>query len=156
MCILKCFEEVSGLKVNYNKSKLYGIGVNEEEMMDKARWMRCGIGEYPFTYLGLHIGENMRLCKKLSIVRKVVWRFKREGGSLWVRVIKIIHGVNGGLGDVRPLGEVSARGGDKWRWKLDENGEFTVKELARLVEEKILHTESEGHETLWNKLVPKK
>ena len=24
MCILKCFEEVSGLNVNYNKSKLYG------------------------------------------------------------------------------------------------------------------------------------
>ncbi|GKB26925.1 reverse transcriptase domain, reverse transcriptase zinc-binding domain protein, partial [Tanacetum coccineum] len=45
---------------------------------------------------------------------------------------------------------------DKWRWTLNENGEFTVKELARLVEEKILHTESGGHETLWNILVPKK
>nr|GFB23861.1 RNA-directed DNA polymerase, eukaryota, reverse transcriptase zinc-binding domain protein [Tanacetum cinerariifolium] len=42
------------------------------------------------------------------------------------------------------------------RWTLDKNGEFTVKELARLVEEKILHTKSEGHETLWNILVPKK
>ncbi|GJU88692.1 putative ribonuclease H protein [Tanacetum coccineum] len=60
MCILKCFEEVFGLKVNYNKSKLYGIGVNEEEMMDMARWMGCGTGEFPFTYLGLPIGENMR------------------------------------------------------------------------------------------------
>nr|GEV56405.1 protein kinase-like domain, beta-lactamase/transpeptidase-like protein [Tanacetum cinerariifolium] len=60
MCILKCFEEVSGLKVNYNKSKLYGIGVNEDEMMDMAKWMGCGTGEFPFTYLGLPIGENMR------------------------------------------------------------------------------------------------
>ncbi|GJS23490.1 RNA-directed DNA polymerase, eukaryota, reverse transcriptase zinc-binding domain protein [Tanacetum coccineum] len=45
---------------------------------------------------------------------------------------------------------------DKWRWTLDGKGEFTVKELARLVEEKILHTKCGGHETIWNKLVPKK
>ncbi|GJT27084.1 RNA-directed DNA polymerase, eukaryota, reverse transcriptase zinc-binding domain protein [Tanacetum coccineum] len=46
--------------------------------------------------------------------------------------------------------------GDKWRWVLSEDGDFTVKELARLVEDKILHLESGGHETLWNKLVLKK
>ncbi|GKG00713.1 hypothetical protein Tco_0302403, partial [Tanacetum coccineum] len=45
---------------------------------------------------------------------------------------------------------------DKWRWALGVNGDFKVKELARLVEEKILHEESGGHETIWNKLVPKK
>ncbi|GKC67749.1 reverse transcriptase domain, reverse transcriptase zinc-binding domain protein [Tanacetum coccineum] len=60
LCILKCFEEVSGLKVNYNKSKIYGVEVNEEDMAEMARWMGCGIGEFPFTYLGLPIGENMR------------------------------------------------------------------------------------------------
>nr|GFA80447.1 reverse transcriptase domain, reverse transcriptase zinc-binding domain protein [Tanacetum cinerariifolium] len=46
--------------------------------------------------------------------------------------------------------------GDIWRWKLGEDGEFTVKDLARLIEEKIIHGESGGHETLWNNLVPKK
>ncbi|GKF38517.1 RNA-directed DNA polymerase, eukaryota, reverse transcriptase zinc-binding domain protein [Tanacetum coccineum] len=45
---------------------------------------------------------------------------------------------------------------DKWRWMLGEDGEFTVKELIRLVEEKILHVESGGQETVWNNLVPKK
>ncbi|GJR02218.1 reverse transcriptase domain, reverse transcriptase zinc-binding domain protein [Tanacetum coccineum] len=60
MCILNCFEQVSGLRVNYNKSKLYGVGVNEEELRDMARWMRCGVGEFLFTYLGLSIGDNMR------------------------------------------------------------------------------------------------
>nr|GEY75940.1 putative ribonuclease H protein At1g65750 family [Tanacetum cinerariifolium] len=38
MCILKCFKEASGLKVNYNKSKIYGIGVNDEEMTEIKRW----------------------------------------------------------------------------------------------------------------------
>ncbi|GKD40163.1 hypothetical protein Tco_1260370 [Tanacetum coccineum] len=55
-----CFEEVSGLRVNYNKSKLYGVGINEEELRDMARWMKCGTGDFPFSYLGLPIGQDMR------------------------------------------------------------------------------------------------
>ncbi|GKD72848.1 transposon TX1 uncharacterized, partial [Tanacetum coccineum] len=60
MCILKCFKVVFGLRVNYNKSKIYGIGINDEKMSDMVTWMGCDIGEFPFTYLGLPIGENMR------------------------------------------------------------------------------------------------
>ncbi|GKB45165.1 RNA-directed DNA polymerase, eukaryota, reverse transcriptase zinc-binding domain protein [Tanacetum coccineum] len=45
---------------------------------------------------------------------------------------------------------------DKWRWRLVEDGEFTVKYLARFIKEKIVRGESGGHETLWNNLVPKK
>ncbi|GJV81998.1 hypothetical protein Tco_1517868 [Tanacetum coccineum] len=44
MCILKCFEEVSDLRVNYNKSKLFGVRVNDVELREMARWMRCGLG----------------------------------------------------------------------------------------------------------------
>nr|GEW58008.1 RNA-directed DNA polymerase, eukaryota, reverse transcriptase zinc-binding domain protein [Tanacetum cinerariifolium] len=39
---------------------------------------------------------------------------------------------------------------------LDDDGEFTVKELAKFIEEKIPHTNNGGQETVWNKLVPKK
>ncbi|GJW46396.1 hypothetical protein Tco_0078042 [Tanacetum coccineum] len=45
---------------------------------------------------------------------------------------------------------------DRWRWTLCEDGEFKVKDLSRLIEEKILHVETGTQETLWNKLVPKK
>nr|GFA68584.1 reverse transcriptase domain, reverse transcriptase zinc-binding domain protein [Tanacetum cinerariifolium] len=76
MCILKCFEEVFDLRVNYNKSKLYGIGVNEREMSDMARCMGCVIGEFSFTYLGLPIGENMR-------------RVRPVGSRVWMDIIKI-------------------------------------------------------------------
>ncbi|GKC51628.1 reverse transcriptase domain, reverse transcriptase zinc-binding domain protein [Tanacetum coccineum] len=78
MCILKCFEEDSGLRVNYNKSKIYGIGVNEGEMSDMARWMRCEIGEFPFTYLGLPIRENM---KRVNAWYPVVEKFKKRLAS---------------------------------------------------------------------------
>ncbi|GKE46043.1 RNA-directed DNA polymerase, eukaryota, reverse transcriptase zinc-binding domain protein, partial [Tanacetum coccineum] len=43
-----------------------------------------------------------------------------------------------------------------WRWRLSDDGEFTVKVLARLIEEKIVRGESGGQETFWNNLVPKK
>ncbi|GKF11065.1 RNA-directed DNA polymerase, eukaryota, reverse transcriptase zinc-binding domain protein, partial [Tanacetum coccineum] len=51
----------------------------------------------------------------------------------------------------------------EWDWartirgrSLVEDGEFTVKELSKLIEENILISDVGGQETLWNKLVPKK
>ncbi|GJY82504.1 DNA helicase [Tanacetum coccineum] len=44
----------------------------------------------------------------------------------------------------------------RWRWRTFEDDTFTVKELSRLIEEKSLHVDDDGQETLWNKLVPKK
>ncbi|GKC30999.1 ribonuclease H-like domain-containing protein, partial [Tanacetum coccineum] len=58
----------------------------------------------------------------------------------------MVFGVGNGIG-LETLGV---------EWILDDDGEFRVKELARLVEEKMLHTDSGGQETIWNKLVPKK
>ncbi|GKD63991.1 kinase-like domain, beta-lactamase/transpeptidase-like protein [Tanacetum coccineum] len=60
MCIMKGFEKVSGLKVNLNKSRVYGVGVSRGEVKDMARCMRCSVGELPITYLGLPVGVCMR------------------------------------------------------------------------------------------------
>ncbi|GJZ96381.1 hypothetical protein Tco_0668715 [Tanacetum coccineum] len=199
------FEEVSGLRVNYNKSKLYEIGVNEGELSAMALWMGCSVGETPFTYIGLPIGEDMRRINSwntvvekfknrledwkaktmsfgghLTLVKSVLgkwrWRFKNEGGSLWVRVIKSIHGGSGGVDDNRWDWEREIRGRvckeldelisvlqnvvvsnncrDRWRWTIFEDGEFKIKDLSRMVEEKILHVESGRQETLWSNFVP--
>ncbi|GJR73860.1 reverse transcriptase domain, reverse transcriptase zinc-binding domain protein [Tanacetum coccineum] len=78
MCILKCFEEVSSLRVNYNKSKLYGVGVSEAQLRDMARWMKCGVGDFPFTYLGLPIGDNKR---RVGAWNLVVEKFKNRLGE---------------------------------------------------------------------------
>ncbi|GKB99769.1 reverse transcriptase domain, reverse transcriptase zinc-binding domain protein [Tanacetum coccineum] len=87
----KCFEEVSGLKVNYNKSKIYGNRVNEEDMTEMANWMRGG----------LNIGSLK--AKYMALLGKWWGRFRRDGKSLWVRVIKSIHGPSGGMGEGRAL-----------------------------------------------------
>ena len=60
MNILKCFKEVAWLKINLRKSKIYGVGVEGSELDRMACYMRCSVSEFPFTYLGLPIGLNMR------------------------------------------------------------------------------------------------
>ncbi|XP_071685671.1 uncharacterized protein [Rutidosis leptorrhynchoides] len=170
MKLLKCFENASGLKINYNKSKLFGLGVNKDEVEVLAIRVGCKIGELPFTYLGLPMGKNMnrvenwdpviekfnkrlsdwkartvsyggRLTlvksvlsslplyyfslfraplsvikileislspydegglnigslrgKNLALLGKWFWRAKTECDSLWVSVIRSIHGTNG-------------------------------------------------------------
>nr|GEW28279.1 hypothetical protein [Tanacetum cinerariifolium] len=37
---------------------------------------------------------------------------------------------------------------DRWKWSLSEDGEFTFKELSRLIEEKILVSNNGGHEMI--------
>ncbi|GJS54318.1 reverse transcriptase domain, reverse transcriptase zinc-binding domain protein [Tanacetum coccineum] len=85
--------------------------------------------------------------------------------SVWHNIVKVgeeLDGLGlefsssfvGVLGDGRDIRFWVDR--DMWRWVQVEDGVFKVKELTRLVEEKILHVESGGQETISNKLVPKK
>ncbi|GKA27831.1 hypothetical protein Tco_0713999 [Tanacetum coccineum] len=128
MCILKGFEKVSGLKINFNKSKVYGIGVSSSVVAEMARVMKCGMGELPLTYVGLPIGVSMM---RESMWMPVIEKFKKRltdwkaktmsfggGGrltlvkyvlgsvplvdhdALWCRVVRSIHGADGGEGVV--------------------------------------------------------
>lgn len=58
--VFRCFELVSGLKVNFNKTRLFGINVGEEFMSLGADFLNCRIVELPFKYLGLSIEANPR------------------------------------------------------------------------------------------------
>ncbi|KAL4565722.1 hypothetical protein LXL04_029825 [Taraxacum kok-saghyz] len=61
--ILNCFNVVSGLKVNFHKSKVFGIGVAEDETSSYASILGCEAGQFPFNYLGVPVGANMNLKK---------------------------------------------------------------------------------------------
>ena len=58
--ILTLFEVMSGLKVNYHKSMLVGINVDESWVNQTASVLSCKIGRIPFLYLGLPIGGDAR------------------------------------------------------------------------------------------------
>ena len=51
--LLACFEKLSGMKINYNKSDLITMGASEEEKTALARFFCCNIGDFPIKYLGV-------------------------------------------------------------------------------------------------------
>ncbi|XP_071693086.1 uncharacterized mitochondrial protein AtMg01250-like [Rutidosis leptorrhynchoides] len=71
MLLLKCFELSSGLKVNYSKRNLFGVGVGKNEVEMMANMFGCNVGSLPFIYLGLPIGANMtKMCSWELIIKK--------------------------------------------------------------------------------------
>lgn len=58
--MLRCFELMSGLKVNFFKSKLGGVSLNMTELHRFATILNCSTMVIPFTYLGIPIGANPR------------------------------------------------------------------------------------------------
>jgi hypothetical protein len=61
--ILRCFEFVSGLKVNFSKSSVMGVNAGDEFLCLAERFLYCSVVTVPFTYLGSHVGANPRLDK---------------------------------------------------------------------------------------------
>lgn len=80
--ILRCFELASGLKVNINKSKLFGISCSANEVEPVAGLLKCQVGSFPITYLGLPIGASMgRAVHWSPIVEKFKSKLSRWKAS---------------------------------------------------------------------------
>jgi len=58
--VLLLFKSISGLKVNFHKSMLFGVGVAVSWLHEAASVMNCKYGQLPFLYLGLPIGGDPR------------------------------------------------------------------------------------------------
>ncbi|KAK9075730.1 hypothetical protein SSX86_004059 [Deinandra increscens subsp. villosa] len=72
---LRCFFLSSGLKVNFDKSKIYGIGLDQNSLSVLASTLRCKIDKFPFTYLGVPIGANMKLKRNWKpVIEKLTAR----------------------------------------------------------------------------------
>jgi hypothetical protein len=67
-----CFEDVSGLKINYHKSEVIVMGQPLEEQQRVANKFNCKRVTFPFMYLGLPICDRkLRLEQSLYLVRKL-------------------------------------------------------------------------------------
>ncbi|CAJ2651419.1 unnamed protein product [Trifolium pratense] len=58
--MLRGFELVSGLKINFVKSKLYGINVGARILEAVASFLACNMATIPFKFLGIPVGANPR------------------------------------------------------------------------------------------------
>ena len=59
MKVLRWFHLASGLRINWSKSTLVGVKVNELELCRVASAFGCKEGTLPFNYLGFPIGISM-------------------------------------------------------------------------------------------------
>lgn len=71
--VLVLFENMSGLKVNYHKSSLFGINIEDSWLREAASILSCKVGRIPFIYLGLPIGGDPR---RLAFWDPVIFRIK--------------------------------------------------------------------------------
>ncbi|GJW57203.1 RNA-directed DNA polymerase, eukaryota [Tanacetum coccineum] len=133
---MECFHRVSGLKINYNKSNLYGVGVPFEEVSRAALITGCNAMQTPFSYLGLPIDCNMANVKSWDPIvdkfskRLSKWKSldllsigsddssKRIPLILWNLVLASKG--NGGLG-IGSLYSFNQALIQKWRWRFFNN-----------------------------------
>lgn len=89
--VLKLFELISGLKVNFHKSLLVGVNVKSEWIQEAVVNLNCKVGSKPFKYLGMLIGTNPRLLSswKLMIdsVRRRLSRWANKSVYICGRVV---------------------------------------------------------------------
>ncbi|XP_028057321.1 uncharacterized protein LOC114261287 [Camellia sinensis] len=79
--ILRCFEILLGLKINYHKSVIANIGVDEMLLQSFSSRLNCAHQRLPFKYLGLPLGANP---SRLSTWKPVLDKFKQKL-STWKR-----------------------------------------------------------------------
>ena len=51
--IMFCYEAMSGMKISYEKSEVFVIGIEEAERQHIAEFFGCKMGVWPMTYLGI-------------------------------------------------------------------------------------------------------
>ncbi|XP_050211608.1 uncharacterized protein LOC126661787 [Mercurialis annua] len=51
--VLRCFEVISGLSINYQKISIVGINMDNDSLLSASSILNCSISHFPITYLGL-------------------------------------------------------------------------------------------------------
>nr|GEV77600.1 RNA-directed DNA polymerase, eukaryota [Tanacetum cinerariifolium] len=187
--VLDCFYRALVLHINLHKSKLLGLAVENDLVNLAANSIGCMTHSLPFSYMGVNISGHMswisswdvvvdNVRKRLSewktkgglgvsgffalnraLIFKWVWHFRSQSNSLWSRVIKALHGEDGGIKQVQmdALSIILAdlilpNMKDRWSWSLSGDGEFSVSSARSFIDAKTLGMV--GSKTQWCKYVP--
>ena len=91
--ILRAFEMVSGLKINFAKSNFGAIGMPESWKQNATNFLNCSLLTIPFVYLGIPIGANPRKCQTWDLIiqkcERRLAKWKQRNTSLGRRVTLI-------------------------------------------------------------------
>jgi sugar (pentulose or hexulose) kinase len=59
--LLYCYEAMSGLRISYQKSEIFVLGVGKEEEECVATLFNCETGVFPMKYLGVPVFSDKKL-----------------------------------------------------------------------------------------------
>lgn len=80
------FQLASGLKVNFHKSEILGVNINNQWLQMAARKLYCKVGSFPLSYLGLPLGGNI---SRLNVWEPMIERMRRKLASWKGRLLSI-------------------------------------------------------------------
>ena len=60
--LLLVFGHISGLKVNLDKSNLFGINLDQNHLSRLVELLDCKASDWPIFYLGIPMGGNPKAC----------------------------------------------------------------------------------------------
>jgi hypothetical protein len=90
--ILNYFDLMSGMRVNYHKSEVVPINIEQREEIDSfARIFGCPMGEFPIKYLGIPLHHSKLRREDLqSLVDKIIKRIAGWRGKLLTQAGRLI------------------------------------------------------------------
>jgi hypothetical protein len=90
--VLNYFDLMSGMRVNYYKSEVVSINIEQREEIDSfARIFGCSMGEFPIKYLGIPLHHSKLRREDLqSLVDKIIKRIAGWRGKLLTQAGRLI------------------------------------------------------------------
>src|SRR4051812_9707320 len=89
--LLLCFQEISGLAINFGKSEVMVLGYPEEERHRIANLLNCRLGTFPTSYLVIPISDARIQIKDLRpIVARMQHRVEPWQGRLLSKAARAI------------------------------------------------------------------
>ncbi|XP_058776310.1 uncharacterized protein LOC131650623 [Vicia villosa] len=92
--ILRGFEMMSGLRVNFNKSNIYGVNVCDGYLDATSTFLACKVDRPPFKFLGVKVGDSPRklsMWKDFIVMLNEGWPFGREAPYKIIKEIRAIQ-----------------------------------------------------------------
>ncbi|GJV39138.1 hypothetical protein Tco_1417578 [Tanacetum coccineum] len=143
--VLDYFHHASRLRFNMSKSKLLGISVDGDKVVQAARKIGCVTLQTPFKYLGLKVDDLMSRIQSWNETARVVKaihggdekigkKAKLTFSSLW---LDIVHEVEL-LKDREVEGTLLIDMKDRWTWSLEGLGNFSVASVRKLLDGNML------------------
>ncbi|XP_052109895.1 uncharacterized protein LOC127741467 [Arachis duranensis] len=100
--LLRCFELMSGLSINFDKSSLIPINCDQLWVRRMCRLLECKEAALPVRKVGAHqapkrlggLGVGDAMIRNTALLFKWWWRFSKEDCPLWKKVVCSCNNLN--------------------------------------------------------------